>query len=35
MSVRKEVNKKLKDAQQLNLELITELLTLLSEYIAR
>lgn len=35
MSVRKKANKKLKEAQQLNPELITELLTLLNEYIAR
>lgn len=35
MSVRKEANKKLKEAKQLNLELITELLTALNDYIAR
>lgn len=35
MSARKEANKKLKEAKQLNLEVITELLTLLNMYIAR
>lgn len=35
MSARKEANKKLKEDKQLNLDIITELLTLLNVYIAR